>query len=413
MRILLATDHYPPLIGGGQVQSRLLGQQLHARGHDVAVATVWQHAVSAFEVDAGVPVHRLRQLRTLPGVAGRWRHHQPPFPDPVTVVALRRLISSFRPDVVHSYGWFSYSCAVALAGRDIPLLLTSRDYAYNCPKRTLVRNGAICSGPGLAKCLACAGRDYGAAKGLTATIGVHAGAPLLRHKARGVHSVSTYVERVMARDFIRDARIRSFVVHDAFRTVPNDYYASPEGRAALARLDGLPGDPFMLFVGAFRRVKGIELLLEAYTRLTSPPPLVLIGTFERDSPREFPPGIHVLSDVPHEAVMRAWDRSLFAVLPSLLPEPFGTVVAEAMSRGKAVIGTVPGGHADAIVDGETGLLVPSGDVGALAEAMQTLVDDADLRARLGGAARERADLFTAERVTAQLEGVYEELLARS
>lgn len=119
MRILLATDHYPPYIGGAQIQSRQLARRLRDRGHDVAVATVWQTAISRVEDDDGIAVHRLRQLRTLRGIARvRGQHHQPPFPDPVTVIGLARLVRRLRPDVVHAYGWFSYSCAVALSGTD-------------------------------------------------------------------------------------------------------------------------------------------------------------------------------------------------------------------------------------------------------------------------------------------------------
>ena len=58
----------------------------------------------------------------------------------------------------------------------------------------------------------------------------------------------------------------------------------------------------------------------------------------------------MLTDVPHAAVMAAWDRAMFGVMPSLWPEPFGATVAEAMNRGKPVIGTTLGGHVDMIGD---------------------------------------------------------------
>jgi glycosyltransferase involved in cell wall biosynthesis len=184
-----------------------------------------------------------------------------------------------------------------------------------------------------------------------------------------------------------------------------------EREVALARLSELPDEPFMLFVGGLRRVKGLEQLFAAYQRLSDPPLLVLIGTLERDSPA-IPPGIRLLTDFPHRAVMAAWDRCLFAVLPSLLPEPFGTVVCEAMSRGKAVIGTVPGGHADMIVHGESGLLVPAGNIPALADAMQQLISDPALRNRLGEAARVRAQLFTIEKSIPRIEQLYEQVVSR-
>ena len=411
MRILLATDNYPPIIGGGQIQSQMLARSIRERGHEVVVATVWQYGTPTVEYDDGVQVHRLRQLRTLPLVARARRQHQPPFPDPVTTLALRRLIRRFRPDVIHSYGWFSYSCAAALLGSRIPLVLTARDYAYCCAKRTLMYHGGVCSGPSLAKCLGCAPEEYGRLKGWITTIGVLGSAPLLRRKARAVHSISAYVESIMRRDFVASS---DGGAQPLIHVTINDMNAGHELRDVdeqdcEARLAELPAEPFILYVGGFRRIKGLIQLFEAYDRLQDPPPLVLIGTFERDSP-DVPSGVHVLTDLPHTAVMEAWRRCEFAVLPSSFPEPFGTVVVEAMSQGKAVIGTVPGGHADIIVDGESGILVPAGDVTALADAMTRLIADPDLRRHLGQAARERAKLFTVEQTLPRIERLYERLV---
>jgi glycosyltransferase involved in cell wall biosynthesis len=140
LRILLASDHYPPFIGGAHRQTQLLAHELHQRGHEVNVATVWSGCLPEEEDDVGVRVFRLKQLRTwLPWVVhDQKQRHQPPFPDPITVAGLRRLIRRFKPDVVHAYGWFSYSSALALLGTQIPLLISVRDYGYSCATRTLV-----------------------------------------------------------------------------------------------------------------------------------------------------------------------------------------------------------------------------------------------------------------------------------
>jgi glycosyltransferase involved in cell wall biosynthesis len=414
MRILLATDHYPPHIGGAQIQSRTLAQELHRRGHDVALAAVWQNGKPAVEDDDGVPVHWLRQLRTFPGLAReRRQHHQPPFPDPVTILQLRRLIRRFRPDIVHSYGWISYSCAAALLGSDVPLIITSRDYAYGCAKRTLMFDGTECTGPALTKCLGCAGRNYGRARGWTAAVGVLGSRPLLRAKTAAIHSISTYMQEMVRRDFFDDRRTdyANSVIHDVVGNAPAvDAHGATE--TDLARLRELPSEPFMLFVGALRRVKGIEQLVAAHQLLEQPPPLVLIGTVEPDTPSHFPPGVRVLTDFPHNAVMEAWSRCLFGVLPSLWAEPFGTVVCEAMSRGKPVIATKPGGHTDMVIHGETGLLVNRGDIDDLAAAMQLLITDAELRERLGLAASVRAKEFTTDVSLPRIERMYKATLSR-
>ncbi len=419
MRILVATDHFPPHIGGAQIQSRTLALELHRRGHDVQVATVWQNGSKPGELDEGVPVHRLRQLRTLPGLARiRAQHHQPPFPDPVTVLQMRRLIRRFKPEIVHSYGWISYSCAAALTGLETPLIITSRDYAYGCAKRTLMyKDGTECSGPALFKCMDCAGQHYGLVKGWTSAIGVLGSRPLLRRKTSAIHSISSYVQTMVRRDFLDDrvtgaGEGSNSVIHDVVGNAPSRFGEASGQDNVEARLRELPDEPFMLFVGALRRVKGVQQLLDAYQMLDSPPPLVLVGTLEPDTPASFPPGVHVLTNFPHAAVMEAWGRCLFGVLPSLWAEPFGTVVCEAMSRGRPVIATRPGGHTDMVVDDETGLLVDRGDVAALAAAMRTLLENEAQRERLAEAAAVRAQQFTVGVSLPRLERMYVETIAR-
>ena len=111
--------------------------------------------------------------------------------------------------------------------------------------------------------------------------------------------------------------------------------------------------------------------------------------------------------------MAAWERSSFGVLPSLWPEPLGSVVYEGMSKGKAVIGTTPGGHTDMIVDGETGFLIPAGDIDALITAMQKLIDNPELCRQLGRAGLERARSFRAEVAVPRFEEFYLRLIQDS
>ncbi len=406
MRLLLGSDHYPPFIGGAHIQTRLIAQELAARGHEVAVATPWHHGFAEVEQDGPVTVHRLRELRTLPGrrVPPGVQQHHPPYADPVTVAGLRRVARAFEPDIVHAHGWINYSCAAALVGSAVPLVIAARDYAYGCPKRTLLfGRGQVCSGPAPRKCAACAGAHYGRVKGLVATAGVLGSRPLLRARTSGLHSVSTYVESIAG----RDARLMPATRRVIPEAVPPE---GPLTDAVAADLARLPEEPFMLFVGALRHEKGTEELLEAYTRLRDAPLLVLVGTIEPDTPAAFPPGVVVLTDFSHGAVLRAWERALFGVFPSLLPEPLGTVVCEAMTQGRAVVGTRPGGHVDVIEDGVSGLLVDQGDVEGLSAALQRLIDDPAARERMGDAARVRGEAFRIGAVVTRFEELYAAVL---
>ncbi len=402
MRLLFASDHYPPFIGGVQRETRAMALELRARGYDVGVATVYQDDLPAFEEPDGFPVWRLRQLRSAPLVHGpARRRYQPPYPDPVTVFGLRRVIRSFRPDVVHTSGWFSYSAAGALIGSQTPLLVSARDYGLSCANASMLHRGSPCSGPALGKCLDCSRWYFGTTRGVVAALGVRLSAPLLRRKLAAMHSVSNYVREVVERDVLHArerARVRQAVI-PGFRIAADD-------EVDTAILEQLPDEPFIMFAGALRRVKGVETLLTAYRQLDSPPPLVLLGTFESDTPTEFPPGVIAPGGASFATVLAAWDRSMFGVMPSLWPEPFGNVVHEAMSRGRPVIGTTPGGHTDMIEHEQTGLLVPPADVPALRTAMQRLIDDPELREELGRRAKRRASDFTAEKVIPQFEAFY-------
>jgi len=75
------------------------------------------------------------------------------------------------------------------------------------------------------------------------------------------------------------------------------------------------------------------------------------------------------------------------------------------------VATDCGGNRELVGDGETGLVVPPGDVGALAEALTRLFDDPALRHRLGSAARKRVlDHFTSEQRVDKLEAIYRSVL---
>lgn len=408
LRILVITDSHPPLIGGANRSVELLSRHLVARGHEVSVATAWQDGLPAHEWSGGVEIHRIRDLtsRARRLSSDPFKHNPPPFPDPEAVRELRRLLQHHQPDLVHAYGWLAHSAAAALRDGEAPLLLSARDYGNICAVRTLVRKGSeLCSGPGPAKCLDCATDFYGRSKGVVSVISVLNAPRLLRRRLTAIHSVSHYVaERIDP--YLKGPDVIS-------RVIPNFHEDTRREVVDAEILDRLPDRPFILYVGAFRRIKGIEELLVAHASLEEPPPLVMVGTRATDTPQPFPPpGVTVIEDVPHATVMAMWERALFGVLPTKAPEALGNVVHEAMSRGRPMVGTRPGGQEDMISDGENGLLVPGGDSIALAAAMRRLIDDQELRERMGVRARERAVDFTPEAVMPQLEQLYFDTVAR-
>jgi glycosyltransferase involved in cell wall biosynthesis len=98
---------------------------------------------------------------------------------------------------------------------------------------------------------------------------------------------------------------------------------------------------------------------------------------------------------------------------SVVPEPFGQVVVEGLAAGIPVVASNAGGPAETITDGDNGLLVAPGDVEALAGALQRLIADARLRARLSAAGLARAADFHPAAIGAAVEHLYRSLVTAS
>jgi glycosyltransferase involved in cell wall biosynthesis len=416
MRILLASDHFPPFIGGAHRWAGLMASGLAHRGHEVVVATAWHggHARLEHYDDGRVPVHRVRQLRTpIPAlVRGTQQRHIPPYPDPLTIRDLRGVIRQAQPAVVLSHGWIGFSMVRALKNSEIPIALSAHDYSYFCATRRLLYRGKdFCSGPALAKCVNCSSEYYGPVKGTMAVAGVFPSRRLTERRIQGLQSVTSFVDEALARHLIRSpsakARVRRYVIPPFVDVDPAGTEA--ERRQVAEFVEKLPEEPFIMYAGAFRLDKGLEVLFDAYHRLENPPPLVLMGTMERDTP-PLPESAIVLKDVPHAAVMEGWRRALLGVAPSLLPEPLGTVTVEGITHGVPMIATVPSGMVDVLGDG-VGILVPQRDPGALAAAMQSLIDDPARRAALSRRGKARSVAFQAEVVLSRYEQMLEELVA--
>lgn len=103
--------------------------------------------------------------------------------------------------------------------------------------------------------------------------------------------------------------------------------------------------------------------------------------------------------------------STLAVHPSH-EEGFSNTILEAMAAGKAVVATRTGGTPEAVIDGETGLLVPQRDPEALANALLTLLRDSGSARAMGRAGRQRVlDHYSVGKMVAAMEQTYLELLA--
>jgi glycosyltransferase involved in cell wall biosynthesis len=188
----------------------------------------------------------------------------------------------------------------------------------------------------------------------------------------------------LVRPVLRRARLVVAASHslaEAARELgARDVRIVPSGVAIPDSVAGPEEPPHVLYVGRLSAEKGILELVEAARGL----PLRVVG----DGPlRAQVPG--AAGFVPPGELGPWYERAAIVVAPSRR-EGYGVVAREAMAWGRPVVASAVGGLVDAVDDGLTGVLVPPGDVPALRAALERLLGDAELRKRLGAAAREKA-----------------------
>jgi glycosyltransferase involved in cell wall biosynthesis len=213
---------------------------------------------------------------------------------------------------------------------------------------------------------------------------------------------------------------RSGLPRRCYQVIPNGvdveaFAHDPVRRAELRGQWGIgPDQPLAAFVGRLADEKGLETLLGAMSHLAArgkPMHLVLAG----DGPRR-----RVVENfIAHgegggHCRMLGFVRDVRGVLSAadmlIMPsrwEGFGLAAAEAMAASLPVIASRVPGLQDVVVDGQTALTAPAGDVVAFAEAVELLGGDADLRRRLGQAGQERAaQCFNIQTTIAAHEKLY-------
>ena len=166
------------------------------------------------------------------------------------------------------------------------------------------------------------------------------------------------------------------------------------------------------YVGRLAAQKRVDLLVTAFGRMRHPAELVLVG----DGPErahvqrlvQHSPAVARITTtgfVVHAAVPGVLASLDVLVLPSVYEE-MGSVLVEAMVAGLPVVATDVGGIPEVVRHGETGLLVPPGDVAALAAALDRVVADPVLRARLADGARRRSQQYSWPVLAARVSAVY-------
>jgi glycosyltransferase involved in cell wall biosynthesis len=393
VKVAQLSTRYPPGPGGVERHVAEVATRLGRRGHSVDVYTSDLYREFPLErLSRSVPreerasfgtVHRLR-VWSLPGEL-----HYPFFR------GLSRALARDRPEVVHAHTYGTNQVAVAHrhgVRTGTPFVLT----AHFHPIWSI----------------------YGG---------------WLRHRIRGFYDrrlagpVLAGAARVIVQTHEEERLLRALgLAMPAVEIVPPGYSPLPDPPADAAPFSsrtGVPG-PYVLFVGRLASNKGLVELVRAFAELARDDPtahLVLVGedggmrpTLEaRARGLGLESRVRFLGHVADDAVLAsAYREARFTVLPSEY-EAFGLVLLESLAQGTPVIASRVGGIPEVIEDDRTGLLVPPGDVPALAEAMRRLWGDPALARRLGRHGRtEVVPRYSWDRLVDRLEAVYREVLAR-
>jgi phosphatidylinositol alpha-1,6-mannosyltransferase len=207
----------------------------------------------------------------------------------------------------------------------------------------------------------------------------------------------------------------------------NNFYQHVPPSQALERQP--PAIPTLLTVGDIKPRKGQHVSLAAFAEVKAKLPEARYYFAGRHKNNDYFQqlqqfvsqqklvDVSFLGTISDEALQKLFRQTSVFVLAAqqagLHFEGFGLVYLEAGAYGLPVIGTRSGGVADAVKEGETGLLVEPQDVNGLAGAMLRLLQDADLAQRLGRANRHWAETLTWERNATEHAQVYQDLLARA
>jgi mannosyltransferase len=185
--------------------------------------------------------------------------------------------------------------------------------------------------------------------------------------------------------------------------VDTEIYRPPSDRGAAFAASGLPGKFAVGCFGRVRRQKGTDVFVDAMCRLLPKYPdfsAVVIGPIAADQ-RAFASALQdraraaglaerlrFLGELPIEEVPRWYQRITIYAFTSR-NEGFGLTLLEAMASGVALVAARAGAADKVIADGETGILLPPGDVDALVNALEPLMREPEGAAAMGSRARER------------------------
>jgi len=374
-RVLLVA---PPAAGGLASHVIWLLDGLHKGGYEVRAVCEGEGRIAAAAAEMGVPVQAMRC--TAQGGPSRVA---------VRAVRLARVIADFRPHIVHthSFGASMTGAAACAIARSARLLITIHNYPPGTD--SMVPMGK--------------GRRWAFDRAL--------------QRARHIITVSEALRRdlVLAYPGVMEKSSTIFNGVDTHKPGPLDLsevrarHGLPTGVPLVGMVARLaPQKGIVEFIGAARRVA--DAYPSASFALAGDGPL-MERAVEARRELKLEGQLHLLGQVDRARDLIA---SLDLLVISSLSEGSSVVAMEAMALGKPVVATAVGGVPEVVAGGETGVLVPPGEVEALADAIVEVLNDPARAAEMGERGRQRAvRLFDIGDMVERTKAVYADIMRES
>ena len=415
MRVLLATDSFPPRCGGSGWSTYELARGLRARGHTIEIvqpkpgtpATVRTREYDGFrivEVGAAAP--------DVPYVRNYFKNERL-YPILTGVLADRAKEGAF--EIIHGQHVLTALPAIAAAERvGARSVCTVRDYWPVCYWSDLIyttEGASLCPACSAGMMTECIRPRSGALWPLALPMIPYMRGNLAR-KRRGLARAGAViaVSSAIARDL--GARAPE-LAGTRLEIVPNPVDVAGLRARAAAASPPMAG-PYALYLGKLAPNKGTAHLVDVVERADLDWPLVIVGDGPdaaaiKDAASRSRREIRMVGWVEGEQTVAWLAHASLLIFPSRGPESLSRVLLEASALGIPIAAMNTGGTPDIITHEVTGLLSSTPD--ALADDVRRLRTEEELRRRLGEAAKRHAErAFDASAVVARVEGIYADLL---
>ena len=366
MKILHINEYYS-IVGGLETYLHAILRELEARGY------------------SSVVLHAEPDLK-LSGRPGQTHYYVPGLIRPAAgnsdpIRQIDEILSREIPDIAMIHQALHPSVVTALERR-LPMIRYAHDFTLVCPsgRKTWKRSQAFCARPAGFGCQTFAYRERCMPR--NPVTGFRAIARTLRLAA-----IHRRIPILLASRFMREVFLCNGFPAGRLHVLP--YFTTPPATTTLPR-----ATPCVLFAGRLTPEKGASHLLQAIAKINHHPRVIVAG----DGPQgkylgELAESLGISDRVEFSgwlspAQLRAHiERATLIVVPSIWPEPFGIIGIEAMAHARPVVAYDVGGISEWLEHGATGFMVPARDIGALADALDTVLEDPCRAATMGRAGR--------------------------